>query len=505
MKNGPNFLNKALRCQSSRQYRTMLSPRTNINSSKKLFLNRTKYKASENKKQFIKLKMKSKENSSNHINNYKISKTGLLENDKKLLINKLGFNNRYDIKTNSSKQFSPSVVNYKNKVFESLGINKVNNNEKSLMINKSTFEYNAIVALLDKIMDKANSYDILIKIKNFIYKFINGANEKKYMVNSKSCAEIFQPENYYLTSKNMSQRKIKLDDSKNMEKQKETRDLDRDKKNNLNEKNDKNINNSYLTRRVKKLYNKINELETKSHIEQLKYLFFIVEQEKKIAELEKNFEINEIPLDERIIEKMKELKCYPTFIRNELDIKKYKQPFKETIDPKHNNSSLKSRNKQELKEKYSFDKEMKEIEPINKKNQSIIMNKSENVIKSRKFQFSKKKIDFNLNQVNQMNQSHINDLINKDNKIKKIEINFSKPVNIFFNNKNFFITHPKLNYVKDSLEKNHFLKLKTKEQLSGDTNLLSNMNLASKSQKNAVNDFSSFINNSMANFERIKK
>ena len=133
------------------------------------------------------------------------------------------------------------------------------------------------------------------------------------------------------------------------------------------------------------------------------------------------------------------------------------------------------------------------------------MNKSENVIKSRKFQFSKKKIDFNLNQVNQMNQSHINDLNNKDNKIKKIEINFSKPVNIFFNNKNFFITHPKLNYVKDSLEKNHFLKLKTKEQLSGDTNLLSNMNLASKSQKNAVNDFSSFINNSMANFERIKK
>lgn len=465
MKNGPNFLNKALRCQSSRQYRTMLSPRTNINSSKKLFLNRTKYKASENKKH----------------------------------------NNRYDIKTNSSKQFSPSVVNYKNKVFESLGINKVNNNEKSLMINKSTFEYNAIVALLDKIMDKANSYEILIKIKNFIYKFINGAKEKKYMVNSKSCAEIFQPENYYLTSKNMSLRKIKLDDDRNMDKQKENRDLDGDNKNNLNEKNDKNINNSYLTRRVKKLYNKINELETKSHIEQLKYLFFIVEQEKKIAELEKNFEINEIPLDERIIEKMKELKCYPTFIRNELEIKKYKQPFKETNNQKHNNSLLKSRNKKDLKEKYSFDNEIKEIEPINKKNQSLIMNKSENVIKSRKFQFSKKKIDFNLNQVNQMNQSHINDLNNKDNKIKKIEINFSKPVNIFFNNKNFFITHPKLNYVKDSLEKNHFLKLKTKEQLSGDTNLLSNMNLASKSQKNAVNDFSSFINNSMANFERIKK
>jgi hypothetical protein len=49
------------------------------------------------------------------------------------------------------------------------------------------------------------------------------------------------------------------------------------------------------------------------------------------------------------------------------------------------------------------------------------------------------------------------------------------------------------------------LKLKTKEQLSGESNLLSKMNLASKSQKIAVNDFSSFINNSMINFEKLKK
>ena len=54
------------------------------------------------------------------------------------------------------------------------------------------------------------------------------------------------------------------------------------------------------------------------------------------------------------------------------------------------------------------------------------------------------------------------------------------------------------------MEKNHFLKLKAKEQLSGDTKLLSKMNIASKSQKNAVNDFSSFINNSMINFDRFK-
>ena len=125
------------------------------------------------------------------------------------------------------------------------------------------------------------------------------------------------------------------------------------------------------------------------------------------------------------------------------------------------------------------------------------MNKSEKRPKSGKLVFNRKKNDFNQSNIN-------NEYNNSDYKINKIVINFSRPVNQFFNKKNFFITHPKLNYVKDSLEKNHYLKLKTKEQLSGDTNLLSNMNLASKSQKIDVNDFSSFINNSMANFEKFK-
>ena len=77
-------------------------------------------------------------------------------------------------------------------------------------------------------------------------------------------------------------------------------------------------------------------------------------------------------------------------------------------------------------------------------------------------------------------------------------------MNQLFDKKKFFITHPKLNYVKDSIEKNHFLRLKTKEKLNGNTHLLSNMNLSSKSQKKIVNNFSSFINNSMVYFEKIK-
>ena len=87
---------------------------------------------------------------------------------------------------------------------------------------------------------------------------------------------------------------------------------------------------------------------------------------------------------------------------------------------------------------------------------------------------------------------------------KQITKNYSKSVNQFFNEKNYFISHPKLKYVKDSQEKNHFQRVKAKEQSNGISNLLSNIKLGSKFQKSAVNDFYYFINNSMVNVEKLK-
>ena len=224
---------------------------------------------------------------------------------------------------------------------------------------------------------------------------------------------------------------------------------------------------------------------------------------KKIVELEKNFEIKEIPLDERIIEKMRELKCYPEIIRSVVNKKKKNKL--NLNEPKINSLTLRSRNKKEIDKEYSFDRDKKEKEFIIKKYDSFI-NKNENKIK-KTFQFSKINKDFNLAQfkkLNQINNNNDNVYNNKNNKVSNIVINFSKPVNQLFNKKNFFVTHPKLKYVKDSPEKNHFLKLKTKEHLTGESNILSNINLASKSQKNTINDFSNYINNSMANFEKLK-
>ena len=444
MKNDHKFFNIAL---SSGYYSNILSSRKSIDSNGKTFLSRGKYK--ENNKRFP--------------------------------------NNRYNNKYKVNKNFSNSIVNNnntRNKIYRSIEINKENNIQKD---NNPNYEYNIIISLLDRIIKKDDSYNILIKIKKFIYKLINETREKKNLINSSMCLDFFHPNDIkYSTSKN-SNSKIQFNNEKNRDNEKNNNLY------NLHDIKDKNENNNSfnINRQVKKLYNKINKIEEKSNIEQLKFLFFIVEQEKKIAELEKNFEIKEIPLDERIIEKMRELKCLPNFFNEGLNLKKEKLE-------ENNNKTIKSRNKLELKKKFSLDKE---IEPILKRNKSAIMNKRDNKMKNGKVYFSERKIDYQKNKNIVGNDNYNKNVV----KINKIEINFSKPINHFFNQKNFFLTHPRLNYIKNSIEKNHFLKLKTKEQLSGDTNLLSNMNLASKSHKIMVNDFSSFINNSMVNFEKIKK
>ena len=105
------------------------------------------------------------------------------------------------------------------------------------------------------------------------------------------------------------------------------------------------------------------------------------------------------------------------------------------------------------------------------------------------------------NKAKNLNLDDINDMSD----VKKIITqNFGKSLNQFFNEKNFFISHPKLRYVKNSQEKNHFQKLKAKEQSNGVSNFLSNSKIISKYQKSALNDFSYFINKSMVNVEKLK-
>ena len=383
---------------------------------------------------------------------------------------------------------SKYIIKYSNKN----SCNTIDDNEKCFILNNNLLEYNSIISLLGKILSISNSNFILIKIKNYIKNFLVDKNKSLSLNNS--FYKKFSDESHSFSNTNLNI--ITKKETKEEKNKEESSDILSNIKNKYNKHIKKNLDKTYLLRKIKKLSQKINELEEKYRIEQLKYLFFIVEQEKKIAELEKNFDKSEIPLDERIIEKMKELKCLPNYFKPEIDENK-KHPLSSKIrnsiiSNDNNDSFLKSRNKKKsnFKDKYSFDKD---VDPFIKKNQSQILNiqnkdKEYNISKSR----SKGKIS--------MNKSHDINEIKKQNRN-----NGSKSVHQLFKEKNFFISHPKLKYVKNSQEKNHFQKLKTKEQLNGISNLLSNINLGSKFQKSAVNDFSYFINNSMINIEKYKE
>lgn len=461
-------------------------------TSKKFNLMNSKNHNNSNQNMFLSPSLNSAKNKNNKKNiNYRYKSIDINTNiNKKTQKKNFFLTPRYDLTRVSKNKMKESNKNSYN--------SSIDNNERCFILNNNLLEYNSIIALLSKILVKSNSYTILTKIKNFIKKLTNEKNDTMTLNNS-SYKE-------YL-SKNQSRpfsANVNMNKSEKIENNKE------EEKSNINKSKGKSKNNELekivLQRKIKKLYQRINELEEKCRIEQLKYLFYIIDQEKKIVELENCFDNNQLPLDERIIEKMKELKCLPNYYKpdiNEENIKiKTKRPplsgkIKSSRRFNNNNSFLKSRNNNNnnIKNKYSFDKE---IDPIIKRNQSQILNIRKNNKKDNYDNISKSK-----SRSKNMNFDESNELY----EIKKQNSSYyySKSVNQLFNEKNFFISHPKLKYVKDSKENNHFQRLKTKEQLKGISKLLSNINFGSKFQKIAVNDFSYFLNNSMVNVEKLRE
>ena len=488
--NGSIFRNEALKKVKSKKF-NLISPKYNNKINPKIFLgSSSKSKKTNTKEKTLNYRYKNCE-----INSNKNSS----QNNKFIFLTP-----RAD-----SNTISKCIIKESNKnSYKSI----VDSNEKCFIMNNNLLEYNTIISLLSKILLKSNSYIILSKIKKYINKLIGDKKDNNNSLNNSNYREYFsQNESRPLSiNKNLDKNEIK-ESNNNKNKIKNKEELENKSKSKNENKNEYEIDNNALIRKIKKLNQKINDLEEKSRIEQLKYLFFIIEQEKKISELEKNFDNNQIPLDERIIEKMKELKCLPNYYKPEINEEEAKNLIKKrpSLSGKirnnnliNNNSFLKSRNSgnNSIKNKYSFDKE---IDPIIKRNQSQILN----IRKNNK----NKKEEYNNYYNNNLSKSKSKGKISnfdESNEIYEIKKNnkknFNKSVQQLFNEKNFFISHPKLKYVKNSQEKNHFQKLKTKEQLNGISNLLSNINLGSKFQKSAVNDFSYYINNSMVNLEKLR-
>ena len=88
---------------------------------------------------------------------------------------------------------------------------------------------------------------------------------------------------------------------------------------------------------------------------------------------------------------------------------------------------------------------------------------------------------------------------------KKVFNNQNSSIQQFFNQKkNFFISHPKLNYIKYGSEGFHMKTWKINDMMENMPKQLSKFKLSSKSQKNAIIIFPSSLNETVVNLEKLR-
>ena len=75
---------------------------------------------------------------------------------------------------------------------------------------------------------------------------------------------------------------------------------------------------------------------------------------------------------------------------------------------------------------------------------------------------------------------------------------------IFGKDKNFFVSHPKLAYIKSLKDGNKLASWKLENQINSLPKELSKLKTLSKTQKNAIVVFPSFLNETMANLEKLR-
>ena len=253
--------------------------------------------------------------------------------------------------------------------------------------------------------------------------------------------------------------------------------------------------NKLLKKKINKLYQKINEMEIKFKIDELNYFFCIGENQKKINELENKLNMKNI--DKMPKEELKKFLCYPHYVKFDV---------KEDINPK----SIPMFTLRKTKCKTSKNR--------HKNNKITYTGSDDNVLAN----YFKKSVDNNND-----NNLDIIDIIKKSNKDieekflsdKGIEINEIKDtiklgikqyerqipiVDQFFGKKkSFFVSHPKLNYIKVGKDGKQLTSWKIDNQLNNLPQQISKLKI-SKSQKNAMIVFPSSFNETMVNLEKLR-
>ena len=222
-------------------------------------------------------------------------------------------------------------------------------------------------------------------------------------------------------------------------------------------------------RKINKLSQKINEMNLKFKINELNYLFYIGECEKKITKLEKQLNVNSI--DKLSKNDLKKVLCYPNYLKFDI---------KEDVNIK----SVPMYNKR---------KNRCQSSKIDNRNKNSILSKSE--------------IDISFDN----NKSYEN-IIQKEEKCKDIielgkndfEPQHSTINKIFEKDKNYFISHPKLKYIKNLNDGNKLMAWKLENQINSLPKEISKLKTLSKTQKNAIVVFPSFLNETIVNLEKLR-
>ena len=257
-------------------------------------------------------------------------------------------------------------------------------------------------------------------------------------------------------------------------------------------------------RKINKLILKINEMENKFKLEKLSYLFYIGEYQKKVAELEKKLNLNSI--DNMPKTEIKKLLCYPHYVKFDVneDINPKSIPMF-NLRKKKCQSSIHDfrRNKKIQLSKSDFGINSSINNDLKPKDNNINVNscidlsdeiKSNNIVINEKLKnneeekFNEKEEEMNFNDL---------DKIKIDSQILRIDKLFGK-------NKNFFLSHPKLAYIKSLKDGNKLASWKLENQINSLPKELSKLKTLSKTQKNAIVVFPSFLNETMVNLEKLR-
>ena len=361
--------------------------------------------------------------------------------------------------------------------------------------------YTSIISKLEKIMNQYKEdikklHYILSNIENFINKilqedFLTIKNNKIARSFKKSLTDNL--DNKYENKKNIiissiNNKKINISSNNILE--------------NLQQESEICI----YKKKVNKLLLKINEIENKFKIEKLKYLFCIGEYQKRLNDIEQKLNLDSI--DKMPKDELKKFLCYPHYVKFDIN---------EDINPKSIPMSY-LRNMQRKKcQSSTYDNR------INKNS----LSKSDNEFNCYDYDL---KNNINLNSfdlldntknINNNDKIIINDIeeekmsnIEKDiniGQVKSVElgkIKFDSKIQvldkIFGNDKNFLLSHPKLNYIKSLNEGNKMLNWKLDNQINSLPQQLSKLKTLSKSKKNALIVFPSFLNETLVNLEKLR-